>query len=69
MYEVLLFLIRYDMITYRVGQKVGPQTHDHNSVKSCLVDLKKNSLEDFLSEFAVKWLLKVPPCICCYTTL
>ena len=34
---------------YRVGQKSGPQIHDHNSVKS--EPIKKNSLENALVNF------------------
>jgi len=38
---------------YRVGQKAGPQTRDHNSVKKIT--------GRFLRKFAVKWILKIPP--------
>jgi len=35
------------VILYRVGQKTGPQTHDHNSVNSWLI-YKIFSLDDSL---------------------
>ena len=34
------------VVIYRVGQKTGPQTHDHNC--QILSDLQIFSLEDFL---------------------
>jgi len=44
---------------YRVGQKVGRQTHDHTSVKF-LTDLKKITGR-FPGKFVVRWILKIPP--------
>jgi len=37
---------------------VGPQTHDHSSVKSGPI---KKFTEKFLGKFVVKWILKLPP--------
>jgi len=39
-----------------VGQKIGPQTHGQNSVKSEAI--KKIFTERFLGKFVVKWILK-----------
>jgi len=41
-----------------VGQKSGPQTHDHNSVKSS--PIKKNTGR-FFGKLVVKSVLKIPP--------
>ena len=43
-------------VYYRVGQKIGPQTHGQNSVKSEAI--KKIFTERFLGKFVVKWILK-----------
>jgi len=64
------FLLAYDlphdfggnsMLTTfgRVGQKVGPQTRDHNSVKS--ESIFKKFTGRYLGKFVVKWILKIPP--------
>ena len=42
-----------------MGQKVGTQTHDHNSVKSELIK-KEFFTGKFLGKFVVKWILKLP---------
>ena len=42
-----------------MGQKSGPQTHDHNAVKS--EPIKKLFIEKFTGKFVVKWVLKIPP--------
>ena len=43
---------------YRVDQKNGPQTHDHNSVK--YLPVYKFFTGKFLSKFGVKWILNIP---------
>jgi len=52
----------------RVRQKTGPQTHDHNSVRSKPI-FKKNFTGRFLDKFAVKWILKIPPHLALVATL
>ena len=42
-----------------MGQKSGPQTHDHNSVKS--EPMKNFFAAKFLGKFVVKWILKLSP--------
>jgi len=46
-------------LMYKVGQKLGPQTHDHNSVKSYPILIFFT--ERFLGKNVVKWILKIPP--------
>jgi len=43
------------------GKKAGPQSHDHNSVKSEPIFKFFFSTGRFLGNFAVKWILKIPP--------
>ena len=44
---------------------MGPQTHDHNSIKS-----EPNfSTGRFLDKFVVKWILKIPPHLAYVATL
>ena len=51
-----------------MGQKTGPQTHDHNSVKSKPI-YKFFFTGRFLSKFAVKWILNIPPHLAYVATL
>jgi len=44
--------------TYRMGQKTGPQTHGHNSVKS--EPITKKITGRLLGKFLAKWILKIP---------
>jgi len=48
-------------------KKVGPQTHDHNSVISKPIKIVFTGR--FLGKFAVKWILKVPPLLAYVATL
>ena len=48
------------------AKKAGPQTHDHNSVKSHRL---KNYSGRFLGKFAVKGILKIPPRLAYVATL
>jgi len=48
-----------------VGQKSGPQTHDHNSVKSYPI---KKFTGKFPSKLAVKWIIKIPSHIAYFAT-
>ena len=48
------------------AQKVGPQTHGHNSVK---LDRLKKFAKRFLGKFVVKWILKIPPPLAYVATL
>ena len=48
-------------------KKLGPQTHDHNSVKSEPI-FKKSFTEKFLGKFVVKWIVKIPPHLATTTT-
>ena len=45
------------------AKKFGPQTHDHNSVKS------KVFTGRFFDKFVVKWILKIPPHLAYVATL
>jgi len=57
--------VRYRL--HRVGQKVKPQTHDHNSVKS-----EPNKIfftGKFLGKLVVKWILQIPPHLAYVATL
>ena len=43
------------------AKKTGPQTHDHNSIKSYFLPISEIlSLEDSFNKSAVKWTLKLP---------
>jgi len=56
------------MTSYRVSQKSGPQTHEHNYVKS--EPIKKFCFTGrFPRKFAVKWILKVPSHLAYVATL
>jgi len=55
------------MQLYRVCQKVGPQTHDHNSVKS--EPIKKIFTGKFFGKFVVNWTLKLSPHLAQVATL
>ena len=52
---------------YRVGQKCGPQTRGHNSVKS--EPIVKKITGRFIGKFLVKWILKIPPHLTYVATL
>jgi len=45
---------------------VGPQTHDHDSVKSQLI---YKITGRFFGKFVVKWILKIPPHLAYVATL
>ena len=47
-----------DRVLQRGPNKAGPQTNDHNSVKT--FDLKTFFTGRFLGKFAVTWILNVP---------
>ena len=49
-----------------MGQKVGPHTHDHNSVKSEPI---KKITGKFIGKFIVKWILLLPPHLAYVATL
>jgi len=50
-----------------VVQKSGPRTHDHNYVKS--LPIYNFFTGRFLSKFAVKWILNIPPHLAYVATL
>ena len=61
-------IIRAAEKLYRVGQKkLGPQTRDHNSVKSG--PIKNFFTEKFLGKFVVKCILKLLPHLAYVATL
>jgi len=53
---------------YRVGQKTGPKTHDHNSVNSKRI-LEFFFTRRFLDKFAANWISKIPPHLAYVSTL
>ena len=54
-------------VIYRVGQKVRPQTHDHNSAKPYPFTIFFTGR--FIGKFAVNWLFKIPPLLAYVATL
>ena len=50
-----------------MGQKVRPQTHGHNSVKS--KPIYKLFTRRFLGKFVINWSLKIPPLLVYVATL
>ena len=52
---------------YRVGQKTGPQTHNHNSVK--FLPIYTFFHREIHDKFAVKCIFKIPPHIAYVVTL
>jgi len=66
-YCLLFFRFAIIVCDIQGGQKVGPQTHDHNSVKS--EPIEKLFTGRFFGKFVVKWILKLSPRLAYVATL